>query len=138
MKTKHINSHQWLLIAAIVLFIASLFALSSCTKETAPQQVHEAHPILGTWHIDTIIVNAPRLSYDELLLISDTLTIVPGIVTYADGTQQQLLAKDNWVFFSEPSEYRPGRALMSQVTANRMVLDTDEKHRRIRRILKRI
>jgi hypothetical protein len=136
MKTQNLNKHQVAILIATILFVLALFLFSCEKEELAPNQP-QAIPV-GTWVNDTIIVNAPALHYDELVLISDTLTITSTQVLYSDGFVQSYVYKPFKLKFTPGSEYRPANAIILEYTPNRMVWDTNEKHRRIRRILRKI
>jgi hypothetical protein len=135
MNSKNISRNEALILIAVVLFVLSLF-IFACKKDNPQPQPNPS--MLGTWVIDTIIVNAPALSYDELILVPDTLTITADSVFYSSVLAQGYTYKPNKLKFTPATEYHPANAVIYERTATRMVWDTNEKHRRIRRILRKI
>jgi hypothetical protein len=134
---KAISRNEALILIAVVLFILAL-ALMSCNKQHVHPNQANIYSIEGCWYIDTIIVNLPPLSASEMIMGDDTITITSDTVFYESGLIQGYKKQVNELKFKPASEYHPANAVISEQTATRMVWDTNEKHRRIRRILRKI
>lgn len=134
MKTKNLNKHQVAILIATILFVLAL-SLFSCKKE---EQIHQPQFQIGLWYIDTIIVNAPALSYDELIITLEPIEITIDTIFYDSGLVQAYTFKPNKLKFSPGTEYHPSNATITHMSPQRMVWDTNEKHRRIRRILHKL